>query len=228
MATALTDRIVLKVAEVDSADPCFDEAGLRLDAQKASLVDGLHVLDGVPRTEHGIAVTAPGEDFHLDGLFKGCSGRLFAEALGAQVAPALRLLHGLGQDLVGSGHGASVLKVEWTRGASLNLAKERFLELRKVLFHGLFGGALHAAVDGGVDFEAVGVEVVLGSVGLAVGLYPLFHKLADVFAQVGSKALVVATRGKLKGNGNRLQGVGGLFGEKSAAFHLIENGIAAL
>ena len=226
MAAALAHGVVLEVAKVNSAHPCFDKAGLGLDAEQAHLVDGLHVLDGVPRAHDGVPVASPSKNFHFNGLFERLDGGLFAESGVEQVLPAPRLLHGFGDDLVGSGYRVAVVEVEGPGGAPLDLPKKRLLELGHVLLHGLFGGALHSAVDRSVNFQAVGVEVVLASVGLAVGRHPLFHELADVFAQVGRQALVVAAGGEVDLHRNRLERVRLLFGEVVAALHLVDDSVA--
>ena len=216
------------MAKIHSAHPGLDEAGLGLYAQQADLVNGLHVLDGVPGAHDRVAVAAPGKYLHFDRLLKGLHGGLFAEARIQQVLPAPRLLHRLGNDLVGPGHRIPVVKIKRTRGAAFDLPEKRLLELGHVLFHGLFGGALHAAVDRGVNFQAVGVEVVLASVGLAVGFDPFLHKLADVLAQVGRQALVVPARGEVDLHRNRLQGVRLFFGQVVAPLHLVNHRVAAV
>ena len=89
-----------------------------------------------------------------------------------------------------------------------------------MLLYGLFCSTLHSAVYGRIDFESVGVEVVFAAVGLAVGRNPLLHVLANVFAQVGSEALVVPPWGKVDFDRQGLEGVGFFFSKEVAVLHL--------
>ena len=133
------------------------------------MINGLHVLDGVPGAHEGIAVAAPSKNLHVKGFFKFCKGGFFTHPRVAQRLPAESLLHCFGNDLVGTGHGIALIKIKGTRSAALDLPKECLLKLGHVLLHGLFGSTLHPAVYGRVDFESVGVEVVFAAVGFAVG-----------------------------------------------------------
>ena len=63
-----------------------------------------------------------------------------------------------------------------------------------MLAHSLLGIALHAAVDGGIDFESVFVDVIVVSVGFAVVFAPIFHVGTQVFAQVRRQTVVVGLR----------------------------------
>ena len=220
LSTPLANGIVLKVLEIYAAYPGLDESGLGLHAQESDLINGLHVLDGVPGAHEGIAVAAPGKNLHVKGFFKFCKGGRFTHPRVAQRLPPGSLLHRFGNYLVGTGHGIPLVKIKGTRSTALDLPKECLLQLGHVLLHGLFCSTLHSAVYGRVDFESVGVEVVFAAVGLAVGRNPLLHVLANVFAQVGSQALVMPPWGKVDFDGQGLEGVGFFFGNEVAVLHL--------
>ncbi len=108
------------------------------------------------------------------------------------MAVARRLAHGAGDDLLALGIGVASLEVEGACFALGDLLKEQPLEVGQVALHSFFGHALHAAVDGGVDLQAVRVEVVGAAVGFGVLGDPVLHVGADVLAQVGGQTLVVS------------------------------------
>ena len=60
----------------------------------------------------------------------------------------------------------------WGVAAATLLAEEDLLKSTHMLLDGILGILLHARVDGGVDLEAVGIDVVFGPVGLGVFLDP--------------------------------------------------------
>ncbi len=143
------------------------------------------------------------------------------------MAVAWRLAHGAGDDFLALRIGVASLEVEGTRFALGNLFEEQPLEVGQVALHSFFGHALHAAVDGGVDLQAIGVEVVGAAVGLGVVGDPVLHVGADVFAQVGGQALVVSLTLEAQDQRKGDEAVRFFLREEIVAFHLAQDGISA-
>ena len=148
-----------------------------------------------------------------------------AHAVGLQVTVAVAVLHGLLEELgllllgdVAEGVALAVLQL--TLEGGLNF-------LAEVFSHGLLGVTLHAAVDGGVNLQAILVHIVMLAVGLAVAAAPVLHVAAQVFAQVGSQTVVVALR-RVVAHVERLGLIGFivLVAQVVVAVHLVEHRIA--
>ena len=63
-------------------------------------------------------------------------------------------------------------------------APEDVLQCNQVFLDSLFGISLHPTVDGGVDFQSVGVDVVGSSIGFVVFVAPVSVSVVVVVVSV--------------------------------------------
>ena len=219
--------VVFEEAVVDAAHVGADVSGAGLDGHQARVEELLAVDERVPGTHGGVLGALPGEDAHLDLLVEGFADFLLAEACGLEAAVAVAVLHGLGEEVLLL-LGGDVAEGVALAGSELALEGGLYL-LAEVFAHGLLGIALHARVDGGVDLQAVLVHVVVVAIGFAVVLAPVFHVGADVLAQIGCQAVVVAL-GRVARHVDGFLLVDGqaVVAEVAVVVHLGEDDIAAL
>ena len=99
---------------------------------------------------------------------------------------------------------------------------EGFLYLLHLLDGRLFGIALHAGVDGGVDFQAVLIKVI------AVLLAPVLQMVLHGFAEIERLSVVVVLNAIVQFDGLDLQRVVGLLCEVAMLEHVVQHYIAAV
>ena len=167
------------------------------------------------------------------------------------VAPPAGLVH------QGLGHLGRHVAGERAVALAPQLAVECFLEIAShVLGHSLLGVLLHLVVDGGIDAQAVPVEVVGGAVALLVLVQPAvdrvvvpaerivrevlrelvvralgtrgLHVAAEHVAEIGRVAGVVVLHLEIQGNGNLTEGIALRLGQVAALLHLPDHEVAAL
>ena len=218
----------------------------------------LAVADGIVRGHHGVhlALGIPGEKGHRHGLAELLEdlgvGEACLPAEAPAVAPAAGLVHHAVYGLLVHVVGERLVLLP------LEFAVEILLEpAAEVGADGLHGILLHLVVDGGVDAQAVLVEVVARSVRLLVLVEPAVDRVvapadgiggvvlrafivgaaralggevaADHVAEVRREAGVVVLHLELVGgDGYLLDGIAGRLVQESRLGHLAEHEVAAL
>ena len=187
------DLVILPGVEVYVAHVCLDVARFGFHGHQTRVHELYHVAQGVDgRHEHFLfAVVA--EEFDLVGLVD-------VVRYGVGVVGVARLQHLVGIGLAHlvldeARYGLSFL-VAPGLAQSLPVAVEALLYLAHLFAHGLFGVSLHARVERGVDFQAVGVDVEVGTVLLDIVL----HGFAEVegLAVVGTLHVEVEAYGEVR------------------------------
>ena len=175
---ALPDVVILEIPVVGAAHVGADVARTRLDGHEGRPEEGLVVADGVVRGHERIDIARllPGEQAHGHFLREALRDLRVGIARGLHhpvaVAPAAGLVHG---DV----HHLLVRIVRERRMlAGADLLPEGLLQvLAQVLDDRLLGVALHLVVDGGIDAEAVLVQVIRRTVALEVLVQPAVQRV---------------------------------------------------
>ena len=173
---ALRTHVILEVAVVDAADVGFHVSCLGVHAHEACAEERLVVANTVDRGHDGVLVALQGVDSHLDRRGEGIVDFSFRVAclLHRDVAAALPFgtcqvgLGFVGRD--GGGIGSVLVRAEF-------LVEERLQLACDVLGNSLFGIFLHAAVQCGVDLQAVGVDIVGSSLAVHVLVAPAIERV---------------------------------------------------
>ena len=126
----------------------------------------------------------------------------------------------LGNAFDESGYLLMLLVLPWICVAPVVL--EVALHLLHLLDGSSLGILLHTGVDGGVDLETAGIEVV------AVVLAPILEVVGNSLAEICSLTVVVALDAIVEGDGLEFESVVGGVGEISMVHHIIKYGVAAL
>ena len=170
---ALPDVVILEIPVVGTAHVGADVARARFDGHEGRPEEGLVVPDGVVRGHERIDIARllPGEQAHGHLLREALRNLRVGVARGLHhpvaVAPAAGLVHGDVHHLL-----VGVVR-ERRVPAGADLLPEGLLEvLAQVLDDRLLGVALHLVVDGGIDAEAVPVQVIRRTVALEVLVQP--------------------------------------------------------
>ena len=257
LAAALPDVVVFEVAVVRTAHVGLYMSGTRFNGHEGRPEEGLVVADGVVRCHEGISISrlVPGEDPHLyrfrEAFFNFGIGMAGGLHHACTVAPAAGLLKGgFNHLLVRIGREGSVLAV-------FEFPEEGLLQVLAQMFgDGFLGIALHLIIDGGVDAQAVPVQVVLRAVALGVlvqpavqrvvgpqeGIYPVVfrcgvgrtlglagrHGAAQHIPEIGADAGGAVSGAGVQVNGQLLQGVAFGLGKVFHFLHAAENEVAAL
>ena len=211
--------VVFPRVEVNVAHPGLHMAGLRFHGHESAMHESHHVADAV----HGRHLLLDGavgivEELHLVGLvqvvFDGVG--TVGEAV-EQVLIDGQLLHDALDEI---GNLAVVLVLP--RILRTPMGVEVLLHLLHLLAGGFLGILLHAGVDGGVDFQSAGVEVV------AVVLAPFFQVVGNGLAEILGLSVVVGLDAVLQLDGHLLQFLVFLAAQVAVLHHVVHHHVAAL
>ena len=227
-----------------------------IDRHHARAQQGLAITYGVHRRHRRVEGPVPREEAHrhrcrergFDFGIVGIVGFQHPIPLALLLGPCHDGSHLIGGEVLGK-------RPVWL---IFCLGFETRLEIAaQMLGDGLFGISLHAGVDGGVDFESVGIEIIRRSVGLVVFVAPAIkriggpgyrvidkllplpppviapfgltrrHHLADMLPEIGCHAGFMVDPGEMGRYGKRLQRV--TLGERKVVglIHLVEDNVAA-
>ena len=97
-----------------------------------------------------------------------------------------------------------------------------------MLLYGLFSGCLHTRVNSSVYLQSIGIDVIFRPIGFGVVLDPFLHKIAQMFAEIGSNTLIVPFRVEIQAQRKFLQGVFFLGSEVVVFLHLCQYYISTI
>ena len=202
-------------------------AGVRLDGDQAGLQKPFVIHDRVPRGHHRVDGTVPREHRHLHRDVEHLPDGVGVHALVLQVAVTVAAFHGSLQEGVDL-----VLVAQRERGvlAALPVLVEAGLQAAAhELLHRLLGITLHAGVDGGIDLQAVAVDVIRLAVGTIMGVGPFGEFLAELLAEIGGLTAVVVHHPEMRHvDGDLRHGVVDGLGDIVVLHHALQHQVAAL
>ncbi len=206
---------------------------------------------------HGVDISVVGEHRHLRGRVKGLADGLLAGTGLLHHHIALSLAHSPLKVLLDAlcGHCGAVGCVLMPLALAL---KDGLQIVTHVLAHSFLGIALHAAVDGCVNLQAVGIYIIVGAVLLLVLVAPAeervcfpcqrilkellslprgivaahrflgHHHGTQIFAHVGTLAHLVVHAVEVQRHGFLLQALALVLLQISSLHHLPQHDVAAL
>ena len=223
--------VVLPVVEVDVAHPSLYGSRLWLHRHEGAVHEGGHILDTVLRGHHllnrSLVVV---EHLHrVNPLAVVVVHRVGVVRIFRQEVLVERLSLGDAVDEVGYDIVVLVLPRILAHPVALAhlvamdapVVVEAFLHLFHLLAGSLLGIFLHAGVDGGVNLQSAGVEVV------ALVLAPVFQVVGDGLAEVLRLSVVVFLHLEVEHDRLLLQFLEAVLTEVAVGHHVIEHGVAA-
>ena len=211
--------VVFPRVEVHVAHPGLYVPRLSLHRHEATVHEAYHIADGVHRRHLLLYLaTVVVEQLHRVGQVQVVvDGVLVArKLLGEQFVVGLALGDVL--DEMGDLHVMLILPGI----GRAPVVVEVLLHLHHLLAGSLLGVFLHTGVDGGVDLQAVGIEVV------AVVLAPFPQVVGHRLAEVGSLTVVGVLHAVVEVDLEFLQRVADFLGQVAVLRHQVEYDVAAL
>ena len=235
LTAAHHSHVILEMGEVRTSHIGLYMTGRRFHRHESTTQEMFVVPDAVHRRHHRVYLSLViAEDGHLMRFVK-CLSYLLGRMSGfAHQAVAFALLHRTGQDCL---HllGTQLIGIGSRAPSLLFFEESRLQVFLHMLVHSLLSIALHTTVDGGIDLQSVGIDIVGTTVFLVILVAPAIqgvclprkgvfvillvlpvgietaHRLlghqavAQIHTQVGGNTFLVVCTTKLQSNRYRLQ-----------------------
>ena len=172
-------HVVLEVGKVDAAHISLHLSRVSIHAHEAGAKELLVITDRVDRCHHSVHIAVVGEDRHVYRRVEGTVDLFLRGTVLLHRDISLTLSHGTGHD----GVDLLLREVAAERGVG-TLRRVLFVEgglkeLRHMPVDRLLGIALHTRVDGRMDTQAVGIDIIEGAVFLRVLLAPSAERVGS-------------------------------------------------
>ena len=255
-------HIVFKMLKVGTAHIGFNFAGARIHSHHTASQEGFHIHNGVARRHHAqdfavgrVVVKHPHFHFFVERLHD------FLVALSFRLHAMIAFRRPNGEVdyplFGGFRHFRRITGIGVGVSTATFVIKESLLRINHVLRDGFFRHTLHARIDGGVDFQAIAIDIIVGAIFLFILFAPAIHRVvvpvvfisvvgidigiffrvgfishknaAQFFTEIGSNTIFVGFHFVLiEDERSGFQCRAGFRGKHSRLIHLVEHHIAAL
>ena len=212
------------------------------------------VTDRIPRRHQRIHRSVPTEDTHLDRLLELASDLLLFQSLLLQRPVTIGLVHGTHQHRIDLTR-RHILR-EGSIAAPLFLLEEGWLQLlTHMIAHRLLGILLHPRINGGIDLQTIGIEVIKLAIRPFVLVAPAEHRVGfpsqrvfteflslprgiitafrffgrqgqtQILPEIGSQAILMIQTGKTDGKRQGFQRVTFALAQVTRLDHLLQDRI---
>ena len=188
-------HIILKEAEARTTHICFHMAGSGIHRHHTGAQYRLHIKYRVERRHRGIDTAIVAEYAHIGLFVEILHYLLLAQAGYAEHASAFALRDGILYKLcfqVGREFGGII--AVWVAISATLFDKTLLQVAPQVVANSIFGILLHVRVDGGVNLQPIGIDVVFRAIGLTHFLAPTVKRIGFPSYRVVDIRLIVPRR----------------------------------